>query len=69
MSDWTAKRIAKAQHLRQKAERFRYLATCITDERAIEIIEGMGRENDEEAAQIEQELNEARVPLHASGVR
>jgi hypothetical protein len=53
MPDPTAERISKVRHLRQKAQRFRYLASCVDDKKAIETIDAMSREAKEEAAEIE----------------
>jgi hypothetical protein len=44
MSATDLSRIARAAELRKQAERYRYLASCIGDERAIEIIERMSRD-------------------------
>ncbi len=54
-------RMNKAHECRKMAKRYRYLATCIGDEKAIEALEAMSRESDETAERIERE-----VLLHAN---
>jgi hypothetical protein len=51
-------RLAAAQELRKKADRYRELARWLVDARAAEITERMSRECDERADEIEREILE-----------
>jgi hypothetical protein len=58
MLDTGLSRISTADELREQAKRYRDLALCIDDQRAIEIIESTARACEERAAEIEREATE-----------
>jgi hypothetical protein len=69
MPDPTAERISKVGYLRQKVQRFRQLASGVDDKKAIETIDAMSREAEEEAAQIEQEIAQDKTLVSADDRR
>jgi hypothetical protein len=71
MSATDLARIRTAQELRKKAERYRHLARCIDDRRAMQIIQTMSCELDERARKIESEVanGDGRKSIGANAIR
>lgn len=56
MAETDFQRMIRAEELRKKAERYRYLTGCTRDETTVEILKKMSRDCDREADEIEKAI-------------